>query len=158
MDNIRFVKLFLQVWSFVVQNEWRGEFLWDTFDAFDKPNVYVLLVTTCHIRMYISQQNIMWRVYSNYFLPYTACQWIFIDLLLWFICLQLARNAKLNWPSDLLKTCKQPVFHLLRCRDSLYCSLFENCHSRKGVQQILEKSLLDALKTKWFRNNTWPLV
>ena len=68
----------------------------------------------------------------------TADQWIFIDVLLPFICSPLARNAKLNWMNDLLKACKQPVFHLLRCQYSLDCSLFENCHSRKGVQQILQ--------------------
>ena len=144
----------------MVQNERRGEFLWDAFDAFHKPNVYsvyILLVTTCHIRMYISQQNNVVSL-QQFFVAITARQWIFIDLLLRFIRSQLARNSKLNWLNDLLKTCKQPVFHLLRCQDSLDCSSFENCYSRKGAQQIYLTNQLDALKTKWFGNNAWPLM
>ena len=39
-----------------------------------------------------------------------------------------------------------------RRRDSLDCSSFENCYSRKGVQQYL-RNQLDALKTKWFWND-----
>ena len=101
--------------------------------------VYVLLLSTCHIQGCTFHSKTMWQVYSNFLSPYCNCPSV---NLYWcapaFICSPLARNAKLNWMNDLLKTCKQPVFHLLRCQYSLDCSLFENCHSRKGVQQILQ--------------------
>ena len=49
----------------------------------------------CHHLAHTFRSKAMWRVYSDFFfVAITARQWLFIDLLLRFIRLQLGRNAK----------------------------------------------------------------
>ena len=78
-------------------------------------------------------------VYSDFLWPHCLSMNLY-----WFtlvIYLLTATCSKKHGTQDLtvtlLKTYKQPVFHLLRCWDSLDC-LFENCCSINGVQRILE--------------------
>ena len=77
---------------FMVQNENEGEFLWGTFDVFD------LLQYMCFACRHLSHKDVYFA--AKFTVIFCHHNWpsmnFFIDLLRWFIRLQLARNTKLK--------------------------------------------------------------
>ena len=137
----------------MVQNERRGEFLWGAFDALDKSNAYTFCLSWgCTSKECGEFTAIFWCL--------TACQWIFVDLLLWFICLQLARSN--SWFN-----CDWVTFWKLVSNLYFTCSCWgaipwivvrlKSIIQEREFSEYLRNEL-DALKTRWFGNNAWPTV
>ena len=95
---------------------------------------------------------IFWRL--------TTCQWIFVDLLLWFICLQLARsNSWFNYDWVTFWKLVSNLYFTCSCWGAIPWIVvrLKSIIQEREFSEYLRNEL-DALKTRWFGNNAWPTV